>query len=153
MVERNSGYQEIMNRPEIRHRISEYILRAAKPELIAYTAFDDQIGEEFNFQCKVACRYLLGSRTKIVQFVFDNLVKEDPAYIQFISHSGFRETYLKVLENRNATPQNYAEDNIQKAKDVAEDMKQQYRMDVFLFTKYFLADNKIHAQVLATVKP
>lgn len=152
MMERNSGYQEIMNRPEIRNRISEYILRAATPELIAYTAIDDRIGEEFNFHCKTACRFLLGSRTKIVQFVFENLIKEDPAYIQFISHRGFRDTYLETLKKHNAHPQNYSEDNVQKAKDVAADMKQHFALDAFLFTKFFLADNKTNAQVLAAVQ-
>ncbi len=151
VIERSTGYQEIMKRPEIRRRISEYILRAATPELIAYTAIDDRIGEEFNIQCKTACRFLLGSRTKTVQFVFDNLIQDDPAYLQFITRRDFRDSYMKTLEKHFATPQNYSEENVQKAKGVAEDIQQSTGVDAYLFTKYFLADTKIHEQVLAAV--
>ena len=57
MMEQNSGYREIMARPEIRRKISEYILRAAKPELIGYTSVDDEIAKEFDIPAKTACRF------------------------------------------------------------------------------------------------
>ena len=152
-MEGNSGYQEIMVRPEIRRKISEYILRAAKPELIAYTSIDEQIGEEFNIACKTACRYLLGSRTKTANFVFENLIKNDPAYMQFISHKGFRDAFLQSLQKHHVIPMDYSGEYIQKVGNVVADMHEHFQMDVALFAKYFLADTKLHQEVLDAVQP
>ncbi|MFZ2887245.1 MAG: hypothetical protein WA021_05495 [Minisyncoccia bacterium] len=141
-----------MSRPEVRKKIAEYILQSAKPELIAYNAINDRIADEFSVQCRTAYHHLLSSRAKRTDFVFDNLICTDPAYVQFISHRGFHDIYNEVLKKCNASPQDYSEDSAQKAVTVANEMKKHFDLDTFLFTKFFMADNTIHARVLAAVQ-
>ncbi len=148
MMEQNSGYREIMARPEIRRKISEYILRAAKPELIGYTSVDDEIAKEFDIPAKTACRFLLGSRTKTVNFVFENLIKDDPAYVQFTAHKGFRDAFLQSMQKHNVTPMDYSDEYIQKVGNVVADMHERFQIDAALFAKYFLADTKLNKEVL-----
>lgn len=160
MMEGNSGYQELMGNAELRRKIATYIVRAATPELIGYTAICDQVSKEFNegkdrkdqIGLTTAFRYILQGRKNTMQFVFENLIKDDPAYEQFVANKAFRDAFLESMQKHHIIAMDYSDDYLQKVGNLVADMHERFHLDVTFFAKYFLSDKWLHEEILKNVQ-
>lgn len=160
MMEGNSGYQELTRNAELRRKIATHIVRAATPELIGYTAICDQVSKELNdgkdrkdqIGLTTAFRYILQGRKNTMQFVFENLVKDDPAYTRFITDKAFRDAFIESMQKHHVIAMDYSDDYLQKVGQLVADMHERFHIDVTVFAKYFLSDKWLHEEILESVE-